>query len=190
MLASLGNPIRSLVSPETQATNIRLFSTGRCVEHSPHYRKYHSDPEFRRRHLDYTAEYRKERTLRDPEFHKKTKAQSQKLMSQIRNNEDYRRRATLLDWIRRSKWAQADLPWKSYRPEIYPERIARTCIGCKLHDYRARLWWSSMSESAKYLCSTCWSKLSWDQICPESFENATSWKEFTALAKESGTAKP
>ncbi|KEQ59291.1 uncharacterized protein M437DRAFT_57362 [Aureobasidium melanogenum CBS 110374] len=189
MLASLWNPIRSSTFAETRATNIRLFSSGR-IDHNRTLVKYHTDPEFRRRYLDHNAEYRKERRLRDPEYHKKANAQSKKCVSQNRNNEDFRRRETLLDWIKRSKSAQTDLPWKSYRPELYPERITHLCTGCNVRDYRARLWWCSTSDSAKYLCSRCWAKLNWNEACPEHFEDAKSWKEFTALAKELGTAKP
>jgi hypothetical protein len=190
MLANLWKPVRSLAISINQAANLRLFSNGPCSMNSSRYLKYHSDPEFRRQHLDRTIEYYKKRKLADPEYHKKLKAHYKKLVSQTRSNEDFRRRETLLEWIRRSKWVQTDIPWKSYRPEIYPERIAHLCTGCNVQDYRARLWWCSTSESAKYLCSRCWSKLGWNQMCPESFENATSWKEFTACAKELGGAKP
>lgn len=78
--------------------------------------KYHSDQEFRRRHLDQTNEHNKKRRLLDPDYHMKLKAYYKKHKSRNRNNEDFRRRETLLAWIKRSKMAQTDLPWKSYHP--------------------------------------------------------------------------
>lgn len=115
MLASLWNPIRSLAFAGTQATNIRLFFSGR-MDHNWTFVKYHSDQEFRRRHLDQTNEHNKKRRLLDPDYHMKLKAYYKKHKSRNRNNEDFRRRETLLAWIKRSKMAQTDLPWKSYHP--------------------------------------------------------------------------
>lgn len=190
MLASLWNPTSSLALPRAQATNIHLVPIGRRMEHSLHFYKYHSDPEYRRRHLDHVNAYVTNRKLVDPEYHERKKAETRDFLTKKRTDKDFRRHENLQDWVRRSGWGQADLPWKAYRPEFYPERIIHLCAGCNLQDRKANLWWSSTSESAKYLCSRCWSKVGWEQTCPEHFENAASWKEFTACAKELGLRKP
>lgn len=191
MLASFCKRIYFLATSSNQAGNIRLFSHGSRTTNN-HWRRlrYQADPVYRRKVLDHALEYARNRKLVDPEFHNKKKAEHRDFMTKKRTDKDYRRLENLQIWVRQSGWGQADLPWKAYRPRFYTERITHLCAGCNLQDRKANLWWSSTLEPAKYLCARCWSKLGWEQTCPEHFENAASYKEFTACAKELGLSKP
>jgi hypothetical protein len=151
--------------------------------------RYYSDPVYRRQELDVKMEAVRLRKARDPEFHADRKLYDNKVMRQRRSVESYLRYERLSDWVRRSEWHKADLPWKEYRPILYPEKTTHHCSRCDWQDYRAKLWWSTIGSQG-YLCGLCWAKLSWEEMCPTGFEDTATWKEFTARAKELGIAKP
>lgn len=151
--------------------------------------RYHADPEFRRYVLDKRIEYEQLRRARDPVYTERQNLRAKGFKKQQRSREGYTKSEKLCHWIRITEWHSADLPWKSYRPELSPERISHHCSGCNRSDCKTRLWWSSI-DSEKYLCSTCWWKLSWEEMCPRGFEDAATHKEFSARAKELGIEKP
>ena len=186
MFASLLKLSRNLGFARAHVQSIRLFSDGQTTWWNM--TRYHLDPEYRRRVLEWIVQYRKLRKARDPIYRKKYLALDKAFMRQKRSGEAYFKSETLTNWVRLSRWHTADLSWKSYQPELSPERVIRPCSGCNRADFRAKLWWSSV-VSEKYLCGQCWWKLSWEDKCPRGFEDAATYKEFSARAKELGVNK-
>lgn len=116
--------------------------------------RYHLDPEYRRRVLGRIAEYKKLREARDPIYRKEHNAHNKAFMRRKRSGEAFSKSERLTNWVRLSEWHTADLPWKSYQPELSPERVIHPCSGCNRLDFKAKLWWSSV-DSEKYLCGPC-----------------------------------
>lgn len=187
MFAGLLGPFHNLGFVWVQARSTRLFSSN--GKNAWNMERYHSDPVYRRQQLDLSTERQRLYKARNPEFHEKQKTYYKEAIKQKRSRDGYIRFERLTDWVRRSGWHRADLSWKSYRPELSVERVIHPCSGCKRPDYRAKLWWSSI-DSEKYLCGMCWSKLSWEEMCPEGFEDTATMKEFSTRAKELGIEKP
>ena len=187
MLTSLSKFFCYLGSARAQATSTRPFSNGRIA--LVNMDRYYSDPTYRRQILDKRIEDSKRQKVEDPEHHAKWNRYRRELMRQRRSREGYIRFERLNGWIRDSGWHTADLPWKKYRPELYLELVSHHCSGCDSPDHRAKLWWPRV-DSETYLCGLCWSRLSWEEMCPKGFEDTATKKEFTARAKELGITRP
>jgi len=186
MFVSLLKLSRNLGFARAHVQSTRLLSDGKTTWVNKE--RYYSDPEYRRRTLDRASETIRLRKARDPIYRKEHNAHNKAFMRQKRSGEAFSKSETLIHWVRRSGWHTADLPWKSYQPELFPERVIHPCSGCNRPDFKAKLWWSSV-DSEKYLCGPCWWKSSWEDMCPRSFEDAATWKEFSARAKELGVNK-
>jgi hypothetical protein len=186
MLPSLLKFFRYLGSARAQATSTRPFSNGRIA--LVNMDRYHSDPVYRRQQIDASNKTLRRREAEDLEHYAKQKRRRRETIRQRRFHEGYVRFELLNDWIRRSGWHKADLPWKKYRPELYLERVSHHCSGCNSPDHMAKLWWPSV-DSETYLCGLCWSRLSWEEMCPKGFEDTATKKEFTARARELGITR-
>jgi hypothetical protein len=189
MLTSL---LKSFLYPDSagaQINSIRLFSSKFAVLSPWSKERYYSDLEYRRQILDKRVTARRLRKARDPEYHERMKAQYAKDFQRLRSCKRSYKFKMFVDWLRYG-WHEADLPWKTYRPEVSSEGVRHRCSGCNLPDHKTKFWWSSMSESETYLCGRCTWKLSWEELCPKSFESADTRRDFTACAKELGVSKP
>lgn len=145
MFTSLLRSFRHLSFAEAQNKGTRLFSTGK---HAWNMKRHHSDPEYRRQMLDRRIEYERRRRVQDPEYHEKQKLLFRELIRQERFREGYLKFEKMCKWIREKGWHEADLPWKTYRPELSPERIVRPCSGCNWPDRRAKFWWVVLTQKS------------------------------------------
>lgn len=189
MLTSLLKSFRYLGSASAQINSIRLFSSKFAVLRTWSKERYHSDLEYRRQEMDRRVTAYRVRKARDPEYHERLKAQYVKVSQRMRSCKRSYRWILFGNWLR-SGWHGADLPWKTYRPEMSSDGVRHRCSGCNLPDHKTKFWWSSMSESESYLCGKCAANLSWEEVCPKGFESADTKKEFSARAKELGLTKP
>lgn len=169
-----------------QPTIIRLFSNAAIT--LADMARYHSDPSYRRANLNRCTQYARLRLLRDPAFAARRKAQNASAQQKRRSCERGLRWGKFVEWLRRG-WHTANLPWKTYRAEMFLEGVRRACAGCGLSDHKTRFWWTGLDEGQGFLCGKCAAKLGWEDVCPEGFENAATKKEFTARAKELGIEK-
>lgn len=104
-------------------------------------------------------------------------------------------------WCFRYDWVRNQLPWKTYKPRLYSERVEHHCMRCQFTQRQGfKLWWCRTSDSSdrleyatglrdlsadeQYLCSTCYRKT--ENIIPQGFEDITSLKDFKARAGELG----
>jgi len=184
MLVSLLNTFRYLGSARVQVSSIRLCSIGKTAVRSITSR-YYTDREYRRQQLTKRVEAYRQRKAQDPAYHERCRAASAEAYRKRKSCERRYRWKLFGDWLR-SGWHTADLPWKTYRAEVFSEGVERACAGCQLLDHKTKFWWTSVSDVENHLCGRCASKLSWEEVCPKGFEDAATLREFTARAKELG----
>ena len=188
MLASLLSAFRYLGPVRIKVNSIRLYNWGKNAAGSSTPDRYYTDPEYRRQAIDRRIEKDKLRMTWDPDYVVKRKAAWAKSFQKRKSCERTYRRKMFSDWLR-SGWHTADLPWKTYRPEVFSQRVVRPCSGCQLPDHRTKFWWTSVFELERHLCGRCALELSWEEVCPKGFENTATLKEFTTRAKELGFNK-
>ena len=151
--------------------------------------RYYSDPEYRRKESDKHNETFRLRTARDPTYVARRSAQDAQAYQRRISCERTRRGKRFNDWLR-VDWHTANLPWKTHRPEVsLGEGVRHQCSGCQMPDHKTKFWWVSMAEPKRFLCGKCAFESSWEEVCPEGFEHAETFKEFTARAKELGIEK-
>lgn len=86
---------------------------------------------------------------------------------------------------------------------MYEKTVKHYCTGCKMvHKNGYMLWWQHMDQSMghkqsntdlenpdateQYLCFGRYLKRGWENITPRGFEDATTWEEVKARARELG----
>lgn len=191
MLASLLNTFRYLGSARIQINSIRLCSVGKTVVRSitSATSRYYTDPEYRRQQLNKRVEACRQRKAQDPAYYERCRVENAEAYRKRKSCERRYRWKLFVDWLRYG-WHTADLPWKTYRSEVFSEGIRRACSGCQILDHKTKFWWTSVFDVESHLCGRCAAKLSWEEVCPKGFEDAVTLRDFTARAKELGCDKP
>jgi hypothetical protein len=109
-----------------------------------------------------------------------------------------------LRWCYGYDWLPHKLPWKDFRPRLYPEKVEHHCAGCKFMTKSGfRLWWVPIdgsldheqrsgtgleepSVTERYLCCSCYVKTGWENMTPRGFEDITTIGGLRARARELG----
>lgn len=129
------------------------------------------------------------------------RARSRAWYAKARQMETHKHWERFYIWCFRYDWVRNQLPWKTYKPRLYSERVEHHCMRCQFTQRQGfKLWWCRTSDSSdrleyatglrdlsadeQYLCSTCYRKT--ENIIPQGFEDITSLKDFKARAGELG----
>jgi hypothetical protein len=123
---------------------------------------------------------------------------------QCAKEESYMRTRRFLRWCYGYDWLPHKLPWKDFRPRLYPEKVEHHCAGCKFMTKSGfRLWWVPIdgsldheqrsgtglkepSVTERYLCCSCYVKTGWENMTPRGFEDITTIGGLRARARELG----
>lgn len=156
MLSTLWNAIvrRSISVQPMQSP--RLFSSCWIYQIRAEERaRLKADPEKYQRHLLRDAAWKRNKYWKNPEYRRRVNEVSQLRHAEYRKTRElYARRVNLYIWITRYTWFH-DLPWKSHRPLLYPQRTEHTCSSCgKSRSNGAKVWWESLA-SGEFTCYDC-----------------------------------
>jgi hypothetical protein len=146
-------------------------------------KKYYSNPDYRRQNLDREIQDTRLRKAKDPEFHAKLKSYLKEDFRRRTSSEAYVRKVRLNAWVRRSGWRRAEPTLEEVPTRIVYRKGLPSLL--KLRPARpSRQVVVSCVDSEKFFCGICWLKLSWEEMCPEGFENAATIREFTVRTEE------
>lgn len=89
-------------------------------------------------------------------------------------------------WIHSRTWFREELPWKDYRPILYPTRIEHKCQDCDYtRNMGRRIWWVAHQHTpdSTYKCHACYLKTS--NGLPEGYANDSESREKKGAAERS-----
>lgn len=112
------------------------------------------------------------------------------------------------DWVNRLDWVRRDLPWKTYAPVKYNDKVEHFCHGCDWTRHGGmQLWWrrrrrageasdkhvadsgasEHLGKSDEFLCHGCYvKKHSISEALPEGYEDVRLLKDIVARKKQLG----
>lgn len=152
-----------------------------------YYEKTRQDPVAWRKILDQKRS-QLQRWRQDPDNRAKIHAARGRFQDARMQDERYRFYLRLSGWCHRRAWVREQLPWKSYRPVLYDNKVEHYCDGCNWTTRGGKkLWWkkietSPAADSGSWLCAHCYVPTTdWAQALPEGYEDLglTTIKEIT-----------
>ncbi|KEQ98552.1 hypothetical protein AUEXF2481DRAFT_26919 [Aureobasidium subglaciale EXF-2481] len=151
--------------------------------------KYYTDTEWRRKLLDRQMQTKSQRRQNDPTF-RQAELEFKRAWNRKRQMLDsHLKWMRLYQWCSRNSWVRDNLPWKTHRPLLYPERTEHQCSDCSIVFKNGfRLWWveTSSDDIRSYRCGPCHSKNAFESITPDGFADATTMVQVKAKAKALG----
>jgi hypothetical protein len=122
------------------------------------------DEERYQQQLQYYREHRRTKIAKDPQFRLKLWVRS---------------------ILRRHSWVRERLPWKSYTPVHYEDKVQHTCHTCLIprRGGAFKLWFAS-HDGEHYQCPTCYFRGS--NMMPEGYENVSTMAELKKRTDELG----
>lgn len=138
--------------------SLRPFSSC-CINYLPNAKQYariEANPEkYKQRLLDDLAR-KHHRYKQDPEWRRKKIDEAALRNAQYRlTKESYNRSQSLYNWIIHHTWFREDLPWKSHKALLFPQKIESKCSSCgQIRNNGAKLWWKSLA-SDDFTCHNC-----------------------------------
>lgn len=150
-----------------------------------------SDPKTWESELLRSSIYKRNRYIEDLEYRNKVnsivRARHKRLW---KKDGPYRRISMMAKWIRMHAWVREQLPWKSHRPVLYPQKVVRSCTRCNVTRRDGlKIWWESI-ESEDHICHACYAKADWNEVLPEGFEDCRTMKDLGARMQQLSIGKP
>lgn len=195
-----GGLIRLAIRPATKNRLLSTSTTSQKWLRPSDELKYYTDPEWRSRKIE-QGTITTARRRQDPELREKERARDRVYHEKRKQSKSFLLWRRLFQWCFYHDWVRDQLPWKTYRPRLNPEKVEHHCMACRFqrkHGYK--LWWrkvndtpdhapggtsfEGLSNTEQYLCSSCYKKTG--DIMPQGFEDVTSIKDLRVRAKELG----
>jgi hypothetical protein len=105
--------------------------------------------------------------------------------TQLAKDPQYRSKIWLKEILRKHSWARERLPWKSYTPVLYEDKVQHTCHTCLIPKRGGafKLWFAN-HDGKHYQCPTCY--LRGSDIMPQGYEDVSSMVELKKRMHELG----
>lgn len=102
-----------------------------------------------------------------------------------KHDEDIVRRNEIYRWFfnpkcyKRNPWTK-DLPWTTYRPVAYTEKVSHYCTECGTYRSGIKSWWQAINDPNSFLCNKHYTDRGWSRCMPKGYEDIRTFMELRA----------
>ncbi|CAD0098436.1 unnamed protein product [Aureobasidium mustum] len=157
--------------------NPELYDQQTAARYRAYYKKMRQDPDAWRKRIDQTIPHI-ERWRQDPDNRARIHAARDRFREARMEDERYKFYVRLKNWCYKYSWVREQLPWKSYQPVLYDNKVEHHCDGCNWTRLGGKkLWWkkietSPAADSCSWLCFHCYvPKTNWAEALPQGYED-------------------
>jgi hypothetical protein len=124
-------------------------------------------------------------SLTEEEYQQRLLKNRQARQQRYREDPEYKFRVWLTDTVRTHAWVRERLPWKTFRPVFYKDKVQHVCSTCLIPRYGSahKLWWAS-HDAEHYQCNPCY--MNGSDVMPKGYEDVSSMAGLKKRKEELG----